>query len=237
MKPALCTAFAACLLAGTAGATTVTGGALLDTAGADRLEAWLGDGDLDFTNLWSGTGGVSTASEFHTAVDGAGPTFSLYGISFAGGGTAVVGGYTSLDWGGAGGYFADASAFIFNLTSDEVQTSQANPQYAIYRSAAYFPTFGGGHDLFGGYGTLATYGGTASANGDGYAYAHSYDLAQGAITTSGAPGATFDNSWSVSSLEVYAIAPASPVPLPATLTLLMAGLGGLVALRRRSRDA
>jgi hypothetical protein len=64
----------------TAQADSVTGGLLLTPEDADQFAFWLGVGDQDFTNIWSGTAGVSTAASFHAAVDGAGPTFSIFGI-------------------------------------------------------------------------------------------------------------------------------------------------------------
>lgn len=225
------------LLASHASAGIVTGGSLLASTDADQLETWLGVGDQDFTNIWSGTAGVSTAADFHAAVDGAGPTFSIYEAAFQNT-TIRIGGYTTLDWGGTTGYAYDSEAFIFNLDSGEAQFYQQYPQYAVYRNGSYFSTFGGGHDIFGGTGILGTYYGDTSADWrDGYTYSHSYDQSQGQISVAGDSGygggdsGIFWDEIGVLSLEVYTIADAQNVPAPTPLGLMVAGLIAL-GLRR-----
>lgn len=222
-----------------AGAVT---GTLLDQNGADQLETWLGVGDQDFTSIWYGTAGVSTAASFHAAADGAGPTVSIYDITLGDGSNALVGGYTAVDWESAGTY-PDPTAFLFNLNTGEVQKTQDIPQSAVIVHPNFFPTFGSGHDLVAGWGILGTnYGAIGSAN-DGYSFSHSFDNQQGQITIAGDSGPGPGNSgyhydhWSVNALEVFTFADAeiAPVPLPAGLPLLIGALGltGLVARKRR----
>lgn len=230
------------MMLGTAAANagSIIGGSLLDQAGADQLENWLGIGDQDFTNVWTGSARVSTATDFHSSVDGAGPTFSIFGITLSDGTKARIGGYTSLDWGGPSGYQYDSTAFIFNLDTLEVQFDQNHPQYAIYRNANYFSTFGGGHDIFAGYGSLGTCNGYNSHTCDGYSYSHSYDPAQGQISVANDSGYYSGDSglaywhWSVDSLEVYTLSDATSVPEPGTIALLGLGLAGM-GVRRRMR--
>lgn len=237
-------------LSGEARATTVNGGSLLTIGDANQLETWLGIGDQGFTNIWSGLAGVATSSSFHTAVDGAGPTFSIFGISLGNGTTAKIGGYTALDWGGANGtnYQNDHTAFIFNLSTSEAQFTQ-HTAHSIYVDSGYFPVFGGGYDLFAGYGILGQCGAVASAGCDGSTRSYTYDQTQGQITVAGdiGNGSGAGNSglpvehWSVNSLEVFTFAPAAPtvVPIPTALPLLAGGLSmlGLFGWRRKQRIA
>lgn len=229
------------LISSFANAGTVTGGALLQQGDANQIETWLGSGDLDFTNIYSGTAGVSSAASFHAAADGTGATVSIYGITLANGDHARIGGYTTVDWGQPqADYYPNPVALIFNLDSLEAQFTQFSPQHAVYVNPEYFPTFGGGHDIWTGNVILGTCGGFfTNEQCDGYSYSHSYDRDQGQITVAGDSGFESGNnglsytSWSVNSLEVYTFAPAAPVPLPTAIFLFAPALAGLGFVRRR----
>lgn len=254
---------AVCLLAPQASsATTVTVNSLIDTTDAQQLETWLGVGPQDFTRIFSGDAGIVSAADFHRAVDGAGPTFSIYQIRTANGAEMLMGGYTALDW-GLTGTFYDSTAFIFNLTTNELQLQQDGSTESITSSRSRFATFGGSNsfDIFGGYGTLGTCNGVVrTANCDGYTLSRAYDHSQGQISVAGDSGTgggnsgTAFNSFSILSLEVFTFAPSqqtqtvqtsrstdgfAPIPLPAAGWLLFAAIGGLAAARgaRRNRPS
>jgi hypothetical protein len=198
---------ALCAMTTVSQAGVINGGSLLDAQGADQLETWLGSGDLDFTNIFTG---VATGSQFHSAADNAGPTFSIYGITKEPGQQMRVGGYTQISWNTANAP-ADVTAFLFNLDTLEAQFSQRLPQNAINMPAPnYFPAFGGGHDLFGGFGTLGTCNGVGlgdfASTCSGYSRNHSYDINQGQITVTGA--------------AAYTMATVGPTTMPGLLTPL-----------------
>ena len=51
----------------------------------------------------------------------------------------------------AGGYFQSNNAFLFSLKNSDNQHYKmpvTKPEYAIYCTTTYGPTFGGGHDLY-----------------------------------------------------------------------------------------
>jgi len=63
----------------------------------------------------------------------------------------IFGGYTEADWSGSWEYKFDSNAFIFSLVNTyniTVKMPVIIPQYAIYASDSYGPTFGGGHDFY-----------------------------------------------------------------------------------------
>jgi len=60
------------LIAAPATAVTIKGGSnLLDSASADKLEAWLGEGPISLWNIYTKQAG-DTANDFHNAADGRG---------------------------------------------------------------------------------------------------------------------------------------------------------------------
>jgi hypothetical protein len=218
---------------------------LLTPAYEDQLETWLGQGDLDFTAIYTKADGDNATTDFHAAVDGQGPTFFLMTISGHGLDTQVIGGYNPLSWGVSAGYDlspndAERTSFIFNLTDSIVQRQNlttdggaagSNGQYGAYNNGLNGPTFGGGNDisvdnsLSTGRAINFSYGGTTG----------------GAEIVSGSPnngGSTFN--FDIGELEVYTFAPAadtgsgSAVPDAAgTAGLIVLSLAGLMALRRR----
>ncbi|TXH00509.1 MAG: PEP-CTERM sorting domain-containing protein [Rhodocyclaceae bacterium] len=217
-----------------ANAGVVTGGGLLSNSAADQLENWLGSGDLNFTNIWSGTVGASSIS-WHASVDNAGPTLSIYDIS-VGTSRYLIGGYTDNNWyrSGSPGYQADNDAFIFNLTTGIVKRNSeslsSTAQYAIYAAPGHFATFGGGHDIYGGENILG-----APLNGWAFpGFSYGPYLAGNIIN--GDPSVPF---FTVNSLETYTFAPApqsQDLPAPTPLALIGLGVAGIWFGRRSKRE-
>jgi len=64
----------------------------------------------------------------------------------------VFGGFTLSNWySSSGGYNYDSNAYLFSLINQNnypIKLKILNPNYAIYASPSYGPTFGNGFDLF-----------------------------------------------------------------------------------------
>ena len=198
---------------------------LLNDAGATMLENWYGQGDLDWNSIWYGTTGASAAS-WHNTVDGIANTFSIFNITYNGA-TYLIGGFNSGVWDNRSNYVHGLTEnFIFNLTSNFYHdTSNAlwtNNQYTTYNSSSYFPTFGGGHDLWGGSSNL----------GSGYSnYLGSYN---GGYYTSKGNIVNQTNqyvSFQVTALETFTVSKAAAVSGPSTFAIFALGLLGLVSRR------
>ena len=156
----------------------------------DQLQDWLGGGAFTLHNIYTKASG-DTSTDFHAAVDGAGPTFSLMKVT-DGTITRVIGGYNPQSWSSIGGYNSSSvpglyTAFIFNLTDTQIWRQTATHQ--TYNNSSYGPTFGGGHDIY-----------VNSTLSRGYSYSTSY----GTATTSynldllGNP-----NDWAILEIEVF----------------------------------
>jgi len=212
-----------------------------------QLEAWLGEGDLDFTLLYEQLPGHN-GFDFHAAADGQGRTFSLilaqpldtyFGNPI--GAAQIIGGYNPQSWSSIGDWNytnddADRTAFVFNLESDVINRQKLSSDasgygnvghYQTQNHASYGPAFGGGHDLF----VDINNGGVGFSYSQGYTYGSDVP---GGVNILGGSGVLYFSSLAV---ETYAFAPAdvSAVPEPASATLFGIGaLGlGLRSLRRR----
>lgn len=231
------------------------GSSMLTSTTADQLETWLGEGPIDLTNIFTknvADPSKDDSTDWHSAVDGAGRTFSIWEVTTSDGNGGfddfIFGGYNPQSWDSSGSYHitsddADRTAFIFNLTTgiklDQCRTtSDITCGYDTFDYGTsqtfnylnYGPTFGAGHDLRV----------DADLSG-GYNYATSYGLSGGDV----GHGHTslLDNNngsiyWvSVGALESFTIAasvpPGGDVPIPATVPLIALGLAGLGWTRRK----
>ena len=152
-----------------ASASIVVGGStLLSQTYADQLETWLGEGPIVLTNIFTKQTG-DDSYDFHAAADGQGRTFTVVQVlanSATDGDTGladnlaqVIGGYNPQSWNSSGTYNytpadADRTAFLFNLTSTEIQKqnltgqgSLSSGQLQTYNVSSFGPTFGGVADL------------------------------------------------------------------------------------------
>lgn len=227
-------------------ATTIMGGSdLLDATSAQQLTEWLGHGSLRLTNLFDKSAG-QTSTDFHSAVDGKGATFSVIEVTGFGGvpfdAPVLIGGYNPQSWSSIDAYTdtpgsAERTAFVFNLTESLLfrQSLGGTGVHQTYNVGDHGPVFGSGHDLSvehqlnRAYSRLDSYAATSSdyhkdiaRYPSDYAFvsADGYDLQLGRI-------------------EVFAIASevAPPIPEPSTYALMLAGLGlvGGLAARRAGR--
>jgi hypothetical protein len=166
------------------------GSSLLTQSYADQLGTWLGEGDLTITNIYTKQSG-DRSGDFHAAADFKGRTFVLIEVPAN---TAddrrtllinnpyqIIGGYNPQSWDSSTDYHytpldPQRTAFLFNLTTTEIQrqslTSETgiNGQYQTYNDFAFGPIFGGGWDIWIN-GDLSTggaynwsYGGTVESN-------------------------------------------------------------------------
>ncbi|WP_305983408.1 TLD domain-containing protein [Roseivirga thermotolerans] len=133
------------------------------------LRGWLDDLGIapSGTLLYRRSRDGANSTVFHSRVDGQGPTLVIFKLNNG----TVFGGYSPESWSSSsGGYRHNQDAFLFNLTTNQ-RASTYYPQYSIYTSSSYGPTFGGGHDIFinstmdGGYFNVHSYN---SVDGSGY---------------------------------------------------------------------
>ncbi|MEO8027947.1 MAG: PEP_CTERM-anchored TLD domain-containing protein [Bryobacteraceae bacterium] len=217
-----------CLSLPLGAATTWTGGVLLDQAGADQLAAWLGEGDLVLTNVFSSGPVANGSTAFHAASDNLGRTFVLIETDLG-----LVGGYDPQSWGGFYNITipdAERTAFIFNLSTAVKEAQVLGPsnsnagQYQTVNGNAYGPVFGLGYDLGVADGSLT------SGDALTYSYGAGYN-------TPNIFGVAFTRTqFSVVRIETYTISDVA-TPEPATFGLCGLALAiGAALTRKRSKQ-
>ena len=97
--------------------------------------------------LYRATRDGFTGKAFHTQCDGKSNTITIIKNDL----NYVFGGYTSSAWTSTFGYIKDNNAFLFSLRKNGKSCKDKFPiklpQYALFETSLYGPTFGGGHDI------------------------------------------------------------------------------------------
>ncbi|MCK4997875.1 MAG: PEP_CTERM-anchored TLD domain-containing protein, partial [Anaerohalosphaera sp.] len=158
----------------------------------DQLQDWLGQGSFTLYNTYTKSED-DTSADFHSAVDGVGPTFNLMKIS-NGSSTRIIGGYNPQSWSSLGGYNRSPTsnfytAFIFNLSSNQIWRQSLD--FQTYNHPSHGPTFGGGHDIY-----------VNSSLSTGYSLVHSY----GTPTGYNSDLLGHSDDWTILEIEVFAFA-------------------------------
>ena len=217
------------------GAQAEAGPSLLTSSNQALLQTWLGEGPFALANIYTKAKG-DTSLDFHKASDGKGRTFSIMEATNSSGQTWLVGGYNPQSWSSTDGMHVtmddnQRTAFLFNLTSGfmlpqlkQYFNGDGIGKDQTYNQADYGPTFGYGHDLY--------VPQDLTNGGSSFLYTYNY-LGQPSTGVSLLDGSIWQgNNVTFGAIQVFTI---SAVPEPATYGLLLAGMGVLLAVRRRKR--
>jgi hypothetical protein len=233
MKTIIASGIALALAAGVAAAGDIKGGSsLLDHRGHAQLERWKGAGEFNLTRVYALQPGDSSR-DFHAAVDGAGPTFTLLQLTNALGESYLVGGYNPQSWSSTDGWHVterdvDRTAFLFNMTEPavyrQVPSSYILPSQGSRQTlnrAQDGPAFGAGHDLY---------------VNDRLDTAFSYQLTYGDPRDEGRSIVDRSSGVQLVGVDAMELFTLSPVPEAPAVALLAAGLG-VLGFAARSRKA
>nr|WP_281719582.1 PEP_CTERM-anchored TLD domain-containing protein [Nitrosomonas nitrosa] len=229
-------------------ADTIVGGGVLDSAGANKLEMWLGVSDQDFINVFDRaidiTIGITnvyddlirkTPADWHAVVDDIGPTFTIYevvintesAVTLEDTTTLLIGGYTDASWAGNNSFQHAPNSFIFNLTTDEVQYtngvngSVAHPRTEIFKSPDALAVFGGGWDIY------------VQSLGSGSVASYSYDTTQGNIISLNDSGEGNQLNMFTTRVSTYIIRDTNTLPNPHILMLFCIAILSLLLFQNK----
>jgi hypothetical protein len=205
---------------------------LLNTASANQLESWLGQGPVTLNNIFSKKiGDRKNSNTFHNAADGQGPTFTVMDVA-VNSAHQIVGGYDLQSGSTIGNWnltFSDSqrTAFLFNLTSSVRQNQPPSTAPSGLEDTGFYqtsndaggPAFGGGFDL-------AAY---VSDLEQGYASQYSYGgngILFGGVNILCGTGVQI---FPIASMEVFTIAVVPEAP-PYRLMLLLPLVAGTLRI-------
>lgn len=234
MKTIIAAGCALALAAAAATAGDIKGGStLLDQRSHAQLERWTGAGEFHLTRVYALQPGHS-APDFHAAVDGKGPTFTLLQLTNAVGDSYLVGGYNPQSWSSTDGWHVterddERTAFLFNMTEPavyrQVPSSYILPSQGSRQTlnrGEHGPAYGAGHDLF---------------VNDRLDTAFSYQLTYGDPRDEGKSIVDRSVGVQLAAVDAMELFTLSPVPEPATAALWVAGVAGMALRRRRAAAA
>ncbi|KAH3706375.1 interferon-induced protein 44-like [Dreissena polymorpha] len=171
-----------------------------------QLEQWIGQGQTQFTLLYSATLDGCTSQTFHAKCDHQGATVTVVYNEVG----SVFGGYTSASWAAGIGATRDDKAFLFQLKFSDKDKFQkfpvSNATYSIFSNASFGPMFGSNSacdmSLFSG--TLNSSGGFFQLNGN-FSFGTNY-------TMSGVSNwnEIHNGNLKIKELEVYSVAVKPP---------------------------
>ena len=125
------------------------GSSFLTDAQTTQLFSLIGFSSSSFSSkpIYQASKDGFSASNFHSKCDNAPNTLVIIKTV----NNNIFGAYVEVSWSGSGSYKSDSNAFLFSLVNPSNNPIKMPvhqyPQYAIYATPSYGPTFGGGHDL------------------------------------------------------------------------------------------